>query len=332
MHDFSRDMVLVGQQQSAELKMALDQELQKTRQLEITIKKLDEERIKSDDLLYQMIPKKIADKLRQSEKNIETCQYFPSITILFSDIINFTEICSKIAPMQVVNMLNETYTKFDQLTEKHNIYKVETIGDAYMVAGGLPVHQEESSQAHARQVCLMAMDMIEAVYHIIDPSSGRHLKIRIGVHTGPVVGGIVGQKMPRYCLFGDTVNTSSRMETSSQKMRVQISESTYRLLDLNEWDVRERGTIRLKGKGLMKTYWLTQFKVNRRKASSVASSKDNNNTNANNINNINDGKRDSSDKTRNDDDRNLFPLHRRNNVHDSNCSLLVRSKFSCNVL
>ncbi|KAH9423586.1 hypothetical protein DERP_005166 [Dermatophagoides pteronyssinus] len=236
MHDFSRDMVLAGQQQSAELKLALDQELRKSRQLEITIRKLDEERL---DLLP-----------------INYVLYFASVTILFSDIINFTEICSKIAPMDVVNMLNETYTCFDRLTEKHDIYKVETVGDAYMIAGGLPVHQEESSYNHARKVCLAARDMIHACYQIRDPSRGRHIKIRIGIHTGPVVGGIVGQKMPRYCLFGDTVNTSSRLETTSAKMKIQISEVTQRLLDPNEWIIRERGTIRLKGKGMMKTYWL----------------------------------------------------------------------------
>ncbi|XP_076306061.1 soluble guanylate cyclase 88E-like [Tachypleus tridentatus] len=124
MHDFSRDMVLAGQQQSAELKLALDQELQKSKQLEDSMKKLDSEMKRTDELLYQMIPKQVADRLRKGEPAVDTCQDFECVTILFSDVITFTQICSRITPMEVVSMLNTMYSMFDHLTETHKVYKV----------------------------------------------------------------------------------------------------------------------------------------------------------------------------------------------------------------
>ncbi|XP_054167307.1 soluble guanylate cyclase 88E-like [Oppia nitens] len=255
LHDFSRDMVLAGQQQTAELKLALDQELHKSKQLEVSMVKLDEEMKRTDELLYQMIPKKIAVRLRKGENPIDTCQYFSCVTILFSDIVNFTVICSRITPMQVVSMLNSMYSMFDELTVRHCVYKVETIGDAYMICSGGGIHDcQDDSVNHANKVCQIAIDMIRVTFTLPDPSGDNNLKIRIGIHT--VVGGIVGQKMPRYCLFGDTVNTASRIESSSAAQMIQISEKTKAMLDPNEWDIYERGTIPLKGKGFMQTYWL----------------------------------------------------------------------------
>ncbi|KAH9372727.1 hypothetical protein HPB48_000901 [Haemaphysalis longicornis] len=176
MHDFSRDMVLAGQQQSAELKLALDQELQKSRQLEESMRKLDIEMKRTDELLYQMIPKTVADQLRSGETSVNTCQYFESVTILFSDVVSFTEICSRITPMEVVSMLNSMYSLFDELTEKHGVYKVETIGDAYMVVSGAP----EPEPNHSEKVCEMALAMVKVIGDLKDPSTGKSLKIRVG--------------------------------------------------------------------------------------------------------------------------------------------------------
>uniref|UniRef100_A0A182QFQ0 guanylate cyclase n=1 Tax=Anopheles farauti TaxID=69004 RepID=A0A182QFQ0_9DIPT len=257
MHDFSRDLMLAGTQQSVELKLALDQEQQKSKKLEESMRKLDEEMRRTDELLYQMIPKQVADRLRRGENPIDTCEMFNSVSILFSDVVTFTEICSRITPMEVVSMLNAMYSIFDTLTERNSVYKVETIGDAYMVVSGAPAKE----QNHAEKVCDMALDMIEAITDLKDPSTGSHLRIRVGVHSGAVVAGIVGLKMPRYCLFGDSVNTASRMESTSQAMRIHISESTKHLLSSN-YRVSERGEIDVKGKGTMKTYWL-DYRENR---------------------------------------------------------------------
>ncbi|GIY72706.1 soluble guanylate cyclase 88E [Caerostris extrusa] len=261
MHDFSRDMVLAGQQQSAELKLALDQELQKSRQLEESMRKLDIEMKRTDELLYQMIPKQVADRLRRGEAAVDTCQYFECVTVLFSDVVTFTEICSRIAPMEVVSMLNCMYSLFDQLTEKHDVYKVETIGDAYMVVSGAPDQEERQ----ADKVCHMALDMVDVIGGLKDPSTGESLKIRVGIHSGAVVAGVVGLKMPRYCLFGDTVNTASRMESTSEALKIHISEETAQRLSPDQWDIAERGTITVKGKGHMKTYWLNGYKGTPRK-------------------------------------------------------------------
>ncbi|CAO1381025.1 unnamed protein product [Diamesa hyperborea] len=257
MHDFSRDLMLAGTQQSVELKLALDQEQQKSKKLEESMRKLDDEMRRTDELLYQMIPKQVADRLRRGENPIDTCEMFNSVSILFSDVVTFTEICSRITPMEVVSMLNAMYSIFDTLTERNNVYKVETIGDAYMVVSGAP----EQEQNHAEKVCDMALDMIEAITDLKDPSTGQHLKIRVGVHSGAVVAGIVGLKMPRYCLFGDSVNVASRMESTSTAMKIHISQTTKSFL-ANNYKTTERGEIEVKGKGSMKTYWL-EFRENR---------------------------------------------------------------------
>ncbi|XP_065207250.1 soluble guanylate cyclase 88E isoform X2 [Planococcus citri] len=251
MHDFSRDLMLAGTQQSVELKLALDQEQHKSKKLEESMRKLDEEMKRTDELLYQMIPKQVADRLRAGENPIDTCQMFDTVSILFSDVVTFTEICSRITPMEVVSMLNAMYSIFDQLTERNKVYKVETIGDAYMVVSGAP----EREKNHAEKVCDMALDMVDAITDLKDPSTGLHLKIRVGIHSGAVVAGIVGLKMPRYCLFGDSVNTASRMESTSETMKIHISQSTKDLIS-SEYHVEERGEVQVKGKGKMKTYWL----------------------------------------------------------------------------
>ncbi|KAK8402592.1 hypothetical protein O3P69_000761 [Scylla paramamosain] len=251
MHDFSRDLMLAGTQQAVELNLALEQEQHKSKKLEESMKKLDEEMKRTDDLLYQMIPMQVAQRLRKGENPVDTCETFESVTILFSDVVNFTEICSRITPMEVVSMLNAMYSIFDKLTEKHVVYKVETIGDAYMVVAGAPERQAN----HGEMVCNMALDMVEAITELTDPSTGNHLRIRVGVHSGMVVAGVVGLKMPRYCLFGDAVNTASRMESTSEAMKVHISQTTQEIIS-DKYHVEERGEITVKGKGNMKTYWL----------------------------------------------------------------------------
>lgn len=178
---------------------------------------------------------------------------FDCVSILFSDVVTFTEICSRITPMEVVSMLNAMYSIFDTLTERNSVYKVETIGDAYMVVAGAP----EKDANHAEKVCDMALDMVDAITDLKDPSTGQHLRIRVGVHSGAVVAGIVGLKMPRYCLFGDSVNTASRMESTSTAMKVHVSQSTKEFLGL-KYKLSERGEIDVKGKGTMKTYWLDE--------------------------------------------------------------------------
>ncbi|XP_078059129.1 soluble guanylate cyclase 88E-like [Mustelus asterias] len=137
---------------------------------------------------------------------------FPDVTILFSDVVGFTRICSHITPMQVVSMLNTMYTLFDTLSEKHRVFKVETIGDAYMVVAGVP----EKTKYHAHNICDMALDMVRSIDHLKDPSTGSNIQIRVGVHSGMVVAGVVGHKMPRFGLYGDTVHSASAMESNGK--------------------------------------------------------------------------------------------------------------------
>ncbi|GJQ65681.1 hypothetical protein Trydic_g7767 [Trypoxylus dichotomus] len=262
MHDFSRDLMLAGTQQSVELKLALDQEQQKSKKLEESMRRLDEEMKRTDELLYQMIPKQVADRLRAGENAINTCEMFDNVSILFSDVVTFTEICTRISPMQVVSMLNGMYSIFDRLSEQNKVYKVETIGDAYMVVSGAPQRETD----HAERVCKMALDMVDAITTLQDPSTGKHLEVRIGVHSGAVVAGVVGLKMPRYCLFGDSVNIASKMESTSESMKIHISQPTKDLLP-DSYRVIARDKIYVKEKGFIKTYWLQTRNIHLQKES-----------------------------------------------------------------
>ncbi|CAJ0961645.1 unnamed protein product [Ranitomeya imitator] len=155
----------------------------------------------------------------------QVCE-FKECTILFSDVVTFTNICAQCEPIQIVAMLNSMYLRFDRLTTVHDVYKVETIGDAYMVVGGVPV----PVSTHAERVANFALGMILMAREVQNPITGNAIQIRVGLHTGPVLAGVVGEKMPRYCLFGDTVNTASRMESHGVPSKIHLSPEAYRSL------------------------------------------------------------------------------------------------------
>ncbi|XP_065065708.1 uncharacterized protein LOC135691687 [Rhopilema esculentum] len=214
---------------------------------------LMEEKRKTEALLERMLPITVAKQLKKG-KAVEA-EHFSDVTIYFSDIVGFTSLCAECTPMQVVNILNDLYTLFDDVIKVYDVYKVETIGDAYMVASGLPIR---NGQQHAKEIALMSLNILSEVKDFtIRHKPGYKLNLRVGVHTGPVVAGVVGTVMPRYCLFGDTVNTSSRMETTGVPLKIHISASTGKaLLALGGFQLEERGEVFLKGKGSVTTYWL----------------------------------------------------------------------------
>ncbi|XP_013400601.1 guanylate cyclase soluble subunit beta-2 [Lingula anatina] len=249
LYDVTRELILLNQQRIAEIEISkkLDET---TAELKRTATALNREKQKTDSLLYQMLPRKVADQLREG-RTVEA-EKFSEVTILFSDIVTFTNIAAACAPISIVEMLNELYSRFDALTSKHGVYKVETIGDAYMVVAGVP----DSVPDHAERIANMALDMVEAAGEVISPATGRPLQIRVGMHLGGVVAGVVGKKMPRYCLFGDTVNTASRMESHGVPGKIHVSPSAREKLDNKPYIFEERGLIEIKGKGEMVTFFL----------------------------------------------------------------------------
>uniref|UniRef100_A0A3Q2PC32 Guanylate cyclase n=1 Tax=Fundulus heteroclitus TaxID=8078 RepID=A0A3Q2PC32_FUNHE len=212
---------------------------------------LTAEKARADKLLSSMLPY-IADQL-MTGKSVEP-QSYEMVTIFFSDIVGFTCMCSSSSPMEVVTFLNELYSLFDDIIKMYDVYKVETIGDAYMVASGLPI---SNGNKHALEISTMALHFLSAIQVFRIPHKPDViLAIRIGIHS-PVVAGVVGNTMPRYCLFGDTVNTASRMESNSLALRIHISQSTADILvQAGSFELTERGDIEMKGKGVQKTYWL----------------------------------------------------------------------------
>ncbi|XP_076336084.1 atrial natriuretic peptide receptor 1-like isoform X1 [Tachypleus tridentatus] len=212
-----------------------------------------EEKRKAEDLLYQLLPKSVASQLIRGEA--VTAESFNSVTIYFSDIVGFTTLSAQSTPMEVVNLLNDLYTCFDSVIENFDVYKVETIGDAYMVVSGLPVR---NGNKHAQEIARMSLALLNTVKNFeIRHRQGEQLLLRIGIHTGPCVAGVVGLKMPRYCLFGDTVNTASRMESNGKPLMIHISLTTKEVLDhCGGFQMKLRGEVEIKGKGKMTTYWL----------------------------------------------------------------------------
>ncbi|KAL0128806.1 hypothetical protein PUN28_003887 [Cardiocondyla obscurior] len=212
------------------------------------------EKRRTEELLYQVLPRQVVDQLMAGE--MVQPEQFECVTIYFSDIVGFTALCAQSTPMEVVDFLNDLYSTFDSIIGFYDVYKVETIGDAYMVASGLP---ERNGDEHAREIGLMALAILDAVrsFTIIHKQNSQ-LSVRIGVHSGPVCAGVVGQRMPHYCLFGDTVNTASRMESSGLPLRIHVSEATKNILDkFGTFDLELRGEVELKGKGRVIAYWLT---------------------------------------------------------------------------
>ncbi|KAL8597813.1 hypothetical protein ACOMHN_004928 [Nucella lapillus] len=214
---------------------------------------LMEERKKSDMLLYRMLPRVVAEKLKGGQQ--VSPELYEAVTIYFSDIVGFTSLASASSPIEIVDLLNDLYTIFDSIIATHDVYKVETIGDAYMVVSGVP---ERNENRHVSEIANMALDLLTSLVTFrVRHSPSTQLHLRIGVHTGPCAAGVVGLTMPRYCLFGDTVNTASRMESTGLPLKIQVSEQSKELLErTGGYDMTFRGTIEVKGKGPQKTYWL----------------------------------------------------------------------------
>ncbi|MEQ2224306.1 Retinal guanylyl cyclase 2 [Ilyodon furcidens] len=216
---------------------------------------LEIEKQKTEKLLTQMLPTSVAEALMVGA--VVEPEHFDNVSLYFSDIVGFTTISANSEPIEVVDLLNDLYTVFDAIIGNHDVYKVETIGDAYMVASGVPVPNDNR---HASEIANMSLDILSAV----GTFKMRHMpdvpvRIRIGLHTGPCVAGVVGLTMPRYCLFGDTVTTASRMESSGMPYRIHVHQSTVKVLqELNlGYKLQLRGRTEVKGKGIEETYWLT---------------------------------------------------------------------------
>ncbi|MFB2934101.1 PAS domain S-box protein [Aerosakkonemataceae cyanobacterium BLCC-F154] len=220
----------------------------------ITKRKAAEEALRyqqeqTEKLLLNILPQPIAERLRKEESTI--ADIFKEATVLFADIVGFTELSANIPPVELIEMLNEIFSTFDELTEEHGLEKIKTIGDAYMVVGGLPIPRQD----HAHAIAEMALDMKTQIDRF-NRQAGQNVQLRVGINTGPVIAGVIGIKKFIYDLWGDTVNTASRMESHGLAGEIQVTTTTYELLR-DKYQFQKRGNIPIKGKGEMTTYLLT---------------------------------------------------------------------------
>lgn len=206
------------------------------------------ERERSERLLLNVLPESIANRLRRGENTI--ADTFEEVTVLFADIVGFTSYSARVPAEELVGQLDAIFSAFDRIADELGLEKIKTIGDAYMAAGGLPEDHPDATGSVAR----MALAMNEAMERI-NRATGEELAVRIGVHTGPVVAGVIGKRKFIYDVWGDTVNTASRMESHGAAGRVQVSDVTAERLSAS-FELEERGPIEVKGKGKMKTWWL----------------------------------------------------------------------------
>jgi adenylate cyclase len=209
---------------------------------------LQVERAKSERLLLNVLPQSIAERLKEREDVIADA--FSHVTVLFADIVGFTPYAERFPPDTSVQTLNELFSDFDALAKRGGLEKIKTIGDAYMVAGGLP----EPTPDHAEAIADMGLEMLEAAAQRT-LRDGEPIRLRIGIDSGPVVAGVIGRRKFSYDLWGDTVNTASRMESHGVSGHIQVTERVRGLL-ADRFVFRERGTVEVKGKGPMRTYFL----------------------------------------------------------------------------
>jgi class 3 adenylate cyclase len=220
----------------------------KARKLNAQAEALREARDKSDRLLLNVLPEKIAERLKERPEAI--ADRFEEATVLFADICGFTPLSESMSPEALVAFLNRVFSEFDQLADRHGLEKIKTIGDAYMAAAGIP----EPRADHAEAVAAMALDMRAVVRDLKSPTD-LPVQMRIGIHSGPVVAGVIGRRKFIYDLWGDTVNTASRMESHGAEDVIQVSEATRSRLG-DAFVLEPRGPVPIKGKGEMKTFFL----------------------------------------------------------------------------
>lgn len=206
------------------------------------------EQEKSEKLLLNILPKVIADRLKGEENTI--AEYFAETTVLFADLVGFTPLSASMSPIALVNLLNQLFSAFDHLSHQYGLEKIKTIGDAYMVVGGIPISRPD----HAVAIAMMALEMQNEI-NKFNTRMNKNFTIRIGIHSGPVVAGVIGIKKFIYDLWGDTVNLASRMESHSLPGKIQVSDATYELLK-DQFFFEERGLIEVKGRGEINTYFL----------------------------------------------------------------------------
>ncbi|MEG4916540.1 MULTISPECIES: adenylate/guanylate cyclase domain-containing protein [unclassified Microcoleus] len=221
---------------------------ERTNALNDTLSALRVQQEQSERLLLNILPEEIANRLKRGDSTI--ADTFADVTVLFADIVGFTQLSSRVSPTQLVALLNDIFSTFDNLAERHGLEKIKTIGDAYMVVGGLPIPRPD----HAEAIAEMAIDMLQAITDFSNIHN-QDFSIRIGINTGPVVAGVIGIKKFIYDLWGDTVNTASRMESHGLPGCIQVTETTYQQLR-EKYSFENRGAIEVKGKGEMTTYLL----------------------------------------------------------------------------
>jgi adenylate cyclase len=235
---------------SLEKKRLRDLDRLRLAQLQTEKELLQIEKDKSERLLLNILPKAIAERLKLGEQTIANGH--PTVTVMFADLVGFTALSRRTAPGDLVGILNGIFTTFDLLVERSCLEKIKTIGDAYMVAGGIPVPRED----HAQAVADLALEMIAAMDRL-NAANGTELKMRIGINTGPIVAGVIGRRKFTYDLWGDTVNLASRMESSGLPGAIHVSENTCQALK-DEFILEERGIVQCKGIGDVKSYFLKE--------------------------------------------------------------------------
>lgn len=222
----------------------------------IMLQERDRARAQVEALLMNTLPREIVDRLNRDDRAVSLAvepglaDEFPAVTVLFADIVGFTSMAADIKPSELVTILNDIFTRFDGLADEYGVEKIKTIGDAYMAVSGVPTPVPD----HAIRVARMALAMVRTVDEYCQ-SSGHSLEIRVGVNTGPVVAGVIGQRRFAYDLWGDTVNLASRMESHGKPSAVQISDVTKVALD-DAFQMENRGEIEVKGKGMVHAWWL----------------------------------------------------------------------------
>jgi class 3 adenylate cyclase len=216
----------------------------------LTIDRLHRE---NERLLLSILPAPVAERLKAGEGSI--AEHFDEVSVLFADIVGFTTLSGTLSPQPLVEMLNDLFTRFDKLASQRRVEKIKTIGDCYMAVCGLPEPQVD----HAGILADMALEMLSQVRDF-NAARNSHLQIRIGLHTGPVVAGVIGRSKFIYDLWGDTVNTASRMESSGLPDRIQVTGAMRQALGA-QYGFEERGEVDIKGKGLLQTWFLVGRKV-----------------------------------------------------------------------